>query len=79
MVSVVHNPDGLRQLVNLPAGSAEAELGVLHLQVQLYRYLETSALWSVLGPDISRSSRDLRDKIRQGGGPAHTCSSARAC
>lgn len=78
VVSVVHSPDGLQQLTNLPAGSAEAELGVLHLQVQLYRYLETSRLWSVLGPDISKSSRDLRDKIHQGGS-TRACNTAEAC
>lgn len=66
MVSAVHSPDGLRQLAGLPAGSAEAELGVLLLQVHLYRYLETSRQWSALGPDIGRSSSQLKDKIRQG-------------
>ncbi|XP_011613600.2 complement C5 isoform X1 [Takifugu rubripes] len=66
ITSVVHSPDGLRQLVNLPAGSAEAELGILFLQVQLYHYLETSRNWKVLGADIRKSSADLREKIRQG-------------
>lgn len=66
MVSVVHSADGLRQLANLPAGSVEAELGVLLLQVQLYHYLETSGHWSVLGEDVSKSSAHLKEKIRQG-------------
>ncbi|CAF94607.1 unnamed protein product [Tetraodon nigroviridis] len=66
VVSVVHSADGLRQLASLPAGSAEAELGVLLLQVQLYRYLETSRHWSVLGADIGKSSGQLKEKIRQG-------------
>lgn len=66
ITSVVHSPDGLRQLVNLPAGSAEVELGILLLQVQLYHYLETSRNWKVLGADIRKSSADLREKIRQG-------------
>lgn len=66
ITSVVHSPDGLRQLVNLPAGSAEAELGILLLQVQLYHYLETSRNWKVLGADIRKSSADLREKIKQG-------------
>uniref|UniRef100_H3CK04 Complement component 5 n=1 Tax=Tetraodon nigroviridis TaxID=99883 RepID=H3CK04_TETNG len=67
VVSVVHSADGLRQLASLPAGSAEAELGVLLLQVQLYRYLETSRHWSVLGADIGKSSGQLKEKIRQAG------------
>lgn len=66
MVSVVHSADGLRQLARLPAGSAEAELGVLLLQVQLYHYLETSRQWGVLGEDISKSSAHLKGQIRQG-------------
>lgn len=66
VTSVVHSPEGLRQLVNLPAGSAEAELGLLLLQVQLYHYLETTRHWNVLGADIMKSSADLKEKIRQG-------------
>lgn len=66
VTSVVHSPEGLRQLVNLPAGSAEAELSLLLLQVQLYRYLETTRNWNVLGADIMKSSADLKEKIRQG-------------
>lgn len=66
ITSVVHSPDGLRQLVNLPAGSADAELGILLLQVHLYRYLETTRNWKVLGADIRKSSADLKEKIRQG-------------
>lgn len=68
VLSVVHNPEGLRQLINLPAGSAEAELGGLLPLVQVYHYLETTRSWNVLGSDVRKSSADLRQKIRQGKG-----------
>ncbi|CAK6980544.1 complement C5 [Scomber scombrus] len=66
VLSVMHSPEGLRQLVNLPAGSAEAELGGLLPLVQVYRYLETTGSWGVLGTDIQKNSRDLKQKIREG-------------
>lgn len=63
---MIHNPEGLRQLVNLPAGSAEAELGGLLPLVHIYQYLETTRSWDVLGADIQKNSADLRQKIREG-------------
>ncbi|XP_053181385.1 complement C5 [Scomber japonicus] len=66
VLSVMNEPEGLRQLVNLPAGSAEAELGGLLPLVHLYRYLETTMSWGVLGTDIKKNSRDLKQKIREG-------------
>lgn len=59
-------PEGLRQLINLPPGSAEAELGGLMPLVQVYQYLEATRSWDVLGGDIEKSSADLRGKIKQG-------------
>ncbi|XP_062237196.1 complement C5 [Platichthys flesus] len=66
VMSVMHNPEGLRRLVNLPAGSAEAELGGLLPLVHVYRYLETTRSWDVLGPDIQKNSAELSQKIREG-------------
>ena len=62
----MHKPEGLRQLVNLPPGSAEAELGGLLPLIHVYQYLETTRTWDVLGPDIQKNSADLRQKIREG-------------
>ncbi|XP_008299098.1 complement C5 [Stegastes partitus] len=66
VLTVMHNPEGLRQLVNLPAGSAEAELGGLLLLVQVYQYLETSRTWNVLGGDVQKNAADLKQRIREG-------------
>ncbi|KAG7490391.1 complement C5 [Solea senegalensis] len=65
-LSVVHKPEGLRQLVNLPAGSAEAELGGLLTLIHVYRYLETAGKWEVLGADIHSNSAALKQMIREG-------------
>ncbi|KAF1388978.1 hypothetical protein PFLUV_G00068530 [Perca fluviatilis] len=66
VLSVIHSPEGLRQLTNLPTGSAEVELGGLLPLVLVYQYLETTSSWDVLGEDIQKNSADLRRKIRDG-------------
>uniref|UniRef100_UPI0037E7A380 complement C5 n=1 Tax=Semicossyphus pulcher TaxID=241346 RepID=UPI0037E7A380 len=66
VLSVVHSPEGLRQLINLPAGSAEAELGGILLLVHVYQYLETMGRWDVLGEDIRKNSADMRQRIKDG-------------
>nr|XP_057928105.1 complement C5 [Doryrhamphus excisus] len=66
LLSVVLDPDGLRQLVNLPGGSLEAELGRILPLAHVYQYLETTRKWDVLGGNIHKNSDDLRQKIREG-------------
>ncbi|KAM9858664.1 complement C5 [Aulostomus maculatus] len=66
VLSVMHNPEGLRQLINLPSGSAEAELGGVLPLVQVYLYLETTESWDILGADIHKNSAKLRQRIREG-------------
>ncbi|KAF0022521.1 hypothetical protein F2P81_025147 [Scophthalmus maximus] len=65
VLSVMHDPEGLRQLVHLPAGSAEAELSGLLPLVHVYRYLETTSSWDVLGADVHKNSAELSRKIRE--------------
>ncbi|KAM9360733.1 complement C5 [Symphorus nematophorus] len=66
VMSVMHDPDGLRQLVNLPPGSAEAELDGLLPLIYVYQYLETTGRWDFLGENIQKNSADLRRRIREG-------------
>lgn len=66
IMSVLDNPEGLRQLVNLPAGSAEAELAGLLPLVHVYRYLETARRWGVLGEDVQKNSEELSRRIKNG-------------
>lgn len=66
VLTVMHDPEGLRQLADLPPGSAEAELGSLLPLVQVYQFLETTRSWTVLGEDVQQKSADLRGRIRAG-------------
>lgn len=66
VLSVAHSPEGFRQLINLPSGSAEAELGGLLPLIQLYQYLESSGSWNVLGDNIQESAATMKQKIREG-------------
>jgi len=66
VVTVISNPEGLKEIINLPAGSAKAVLETLLPIIQVYLYLETSSSWDLLGPDIMKNSANLRQKIREG-------------
>ncbi|XP_026042182.1 complement C5 [Astatotilapia calliptera] len=66
VLSVGHNPEGFRQLISLPVGSAEVELGGLLPLIQLFQYLEASGSWNVLGEDIQKSAANMKRKIREG-------------
>lgn len=65
-MTVAHNPDGLRQLISLPAGSAEAEVGGFLPLVQVYDYLETTSNWGALGENIQEKAADIRQRIQDG-------------
>uniref|UniRef100_A0A3Q2CIB5 Alpha-2-macroglobulin bait region domain-containing protein n=1 Tax=Cyprinodon variegatus TaxID=28743 RepID=A0A3Q2CIB5_CYPVA len=56
VVSVILDPDGLKQILNFPSGSAVAELERLLPLVQVYQYLETSGSWDMLGADIKKNT-----------------------
>ncbi|XP_071340230.1 complement C5 isoform X2 [Trachinotus anak] len=64
-LSVIHNPEGLRQLINLPGGSADAELSVLLRLTYMYQYLERTRSWDLVGGDVFRESAHLRQKIKE--------------
>ncbi|XP_075323118.1 complement C5 [Odontesthes bonariensis] len=66
VVTVISNPEGLKEILDLPAGSAKAALETLLPIIQVYLYLETSSSWDILGPDVQKNSADLRRKIREG-------------
>ncbi|XP_061624798.1 complement C5 isoform X1 [Phyllopteryx taeniolatus] len=66
VLAVVLDAEGLRQLVNLPGGSLEAELGRVLPLAQVYQYLETTRSWYALGGDIQKNSAHLTQKIKEG-------------
>ncbi|XP_037113807.1 complement C5 isoform X1 [Syngnathus acus] len=66
VLAVVLDPEGLRQLINLPGGSLEAELGRVLPVALTYQYLETTGSWLSLGGDIRKNSAHLRQRIKEG-------------
>lgn len=65
-VAAVVKPDGVRQLINLPVGSAEAEVGTVLTQVQVYNYLEATGSWGILGHNIQENAANVRQRIKDG-------------
>lgn len=66
ILNVLHKPDGLKQLINMPDGSAEAEANGVLLLITVYKYLETTASWDALGPDIQKNAASVTHLIKQG-------------
>lgn len=65
-IEAVLKPDGIRQLINLPLGSAGAEVGAILTQVQVYNYLETTSSWGILGHKVQENAANLRQRIQDG-------------
>uniref|UniRef100_A0A8C8BQX9 NTR domain-containing protein n=1 Tax=Oncorhynchus tshawytscha TaxID=74940 RepID=A0A8C8BQX9_ONCTS len=67
VLAILNNPDGLRQLVNLPSGSAEGEIMRVLPIYFVYHYLETTGRWDIMGLEEQNSPLELKRKIREGG------------
>lgn len=65
-VAAVVKPGGIKQLINLPVGSAEAEVGAVLTQVQVYNYLEATGSWGIVGHNIQQNAKNVRQKIKDG-------------
>lgn len=65
-VAAVLKPDGIQQLINLPLGSAEAEVGAVLTLVQVFNYLESTGSWGILGHNVQENAANLRQKIHNG-------------
>uniref|UniRef100_A0A8C7QJY1 Complement C5 n=1 Tax=Oncorhynchus mykiss TaxID=8022 RepID=A0A8C7QJY1_ONCMY len=66
VLAILNNPDGLRQLVNLPSGSAEGEIMRVLPIYFVYHYLETTGRWDIMGLEEHNSPLELKRKIREG-------------
>ncbi|XP_064830059.1 complement C5 isoform X2 [Oncorhynchus masou masou] len=66
VLAILNNPDGLRQLVNLPSGSAEGEIMRVLPIYFVYHYLETTGRWDIMGLGEHNSPLELKRKIREG-------------
>ncbi|XP_067263766.1 complement C5 [Chanodichthys erythropterus] len=66
LLSIINNPEGLKQLTNLPRGNAEMELmGLLPIYYG-YHYLEKTEKWDILGKELAASEKELKRKMQAG-------------
>ncbi|KAG7217739.1 hypothetical protein INR49_020963 [Caranx melampygus] len=63
VMAVIHSDDGLRQLFNTPAGSADWELDRLLILIHMFQYLEKTNNWSAIGGNTAKIQ--LQTKISQ--------------
>lgn len=64
LLSVVTDPKGITQLINLPKGSAEMELMAILPVFYVYDYLEQTEQWNKLAGSVKKS--DLKRKLYEG-------------
>ncbi|NXF61058.1 CO5 protein, partial [Ciccaba nigrolineata] len=66
VIATVLSPSGLSVLTNLPKGSAEAELMSIAPIFYVFRWLEESNNWHLLGPQTLTSRTQMRRKMKEG-------------
>uniref|UniRef100_A0A8D0HHQ9 Complement C5 n=1 Tax=Sphenodon punctatus TaxID=8508 RepID=A0A8D0HHQ9_SPHPU len=66
VIATVLKPDGVRRLVTLPKGSAEAELMSVVPVFYVFHYLEKADRWDILGPEQLTSRVNLRRQMKEG-------------
>nr|XP_055056558.1 complement C5 isoform X1 [Misgurnus anguillicaudatus] len=66
LLSIINNPQGLKQLTTLPRGSAEVELMGLLPIFYVYHYLESTENWDILGKEAAASNMELKRKMKDG-------------
>ncbi|XP_017665589.1 PREDICTED: complement C5 isoform X1 [Lepidothrix coronata] len=66
VIATVLSPSGLRTLAELPRGSAEAEFMSIAPVFYVFRYLEESDNWHLLGPETLTSRTRMRRKMKEG-------------
>ncbi|XP_052411898.1 complement C5 isoform X2 [Carassius gibelio] len=66
LLSIINSPQGLKQLTDLPRGSAEVELMGLLPIYYVYHYLEKTDKWGILGKELAASKKELRRKMQAG-------------
>ncbi|XP_058633230.1 complement C5 isoform X1 [Onychostoma macrolepis] len=66
LLSIINNPEGLKQLTNLPRGSAEVELTGLLPIYYVYHFLEKTEKWGILGKEAAASEKELKRKMQAG-------------
>ncbi|KAJ7406000.1 hypothetical protein WISP_136761 [Willisornis vidua] len=71
VIATVLSPSGLRVLAGLPRGSAEAEFMGIAPLFYVFRYLEESHNWHLLGPRTLTARTEMRRRMKEGNPPIH--------
>lgn len=66
VIGTVLSPGGVQGLSSLPRGSAEAELMSIAPVCYVFRYLEESDNWHLLGPETLSTRTQMRRKMKEG-------------
>ncbi|XP_056092292.1 complement C5 isoform X3 [Rhinichthys klamathensis goyatoka] len=66
LLSIINNPEGLKQLTNLPRGNAEMELMSLLPIYYVYHFLDKTEKWDILGKESAASEKELKRKMQAG-------------
>ncbi|NWX16425.1 CO5 protein, partial [Aegotheles bennettii] len=66
VIATVLSPSGVNILTNLPRGSAEAEFMSIVPVFYVFRYLEESDNWQILGSETLTSRTRMRRKMKEG-------------
>ncbi|NXS53036.1 CO5 protein, partial [Brachypteracias leptosomus] len=66
VIATVLSPDGINVLTALPKGNAEAELMSIVPIFYVFRYLEESNNWRLLGAETLTSRTKMRRKMKEG-------------
>ena len=66
VIATVLSPSGLSILTDLPKGGAEAEFMSIAPVFYVFRYLEESNNWRLLGPETLTSRTQMRRKMKEG-------------
>ncbi|KAJ7398992.1 Complement C5 [Pitangus sulphuratus] len=66
VIATVLSASGLRMLTELPRGSAEAEFMSFAPVFYVFRYLEESDNWHLLGPETFTARTQMRRKMKEG-------------
>ncbi|XDV20101.1 hypothetical protein PO909_025482, partial [Leuciscus waleckii] len=66
LLSIINNPEGLKQLTNMPRGTAEMELMSLLPIYYVYHYLDKTEKWDILGKESAASEKELKRKMQAG-------------
>ncbi|XP_072344663.1 complement C5 isoform X2 [Scyliorhinus torazame] len=65
-MSIALNPEGVHKLTNLPSGSAESVVMNVAPIYYIYKYLEKTNSWNVMGPNSFKIQLNMKKQMKDG-------------